>query len=122
VMDSGLKKVIEVNAKGQVKNQAILKSGTDGMVKTTKSGLESIKRSWNDMKGKVEASANATKTQVTSHISTLGGNIKRFYRLVQNPGGAGGPAGPGPTGAGFMRGLRVSVPCSTCSAPPLPLT
>lgn len=122
VMDSGLKKVIEVNAKGQVKNQAILKSGTDGMVKTTKSGLESIKRSWNDMKGKVVASANATKTQVTSHISTLGGNIKRFYRLVQNPGGAGGPAGPGPIGAGFMRGLRVSVPCSTCSAPPLPLT
>jgi len=109
-INNGLKSITDANTKAQNQNKNILKTATDTMVKTTKSGMENMKSSWNDMKNRVVAAAERTKSGVTSHINTLSGNIRRFYNLVRNP-GAGGPAG-GPVCRSCGPSLRKSIPTS----------
>ncbi|MGE4414599.1 MAG: hypothetical protein AB7D08_04625, partial [Bacteroidales bacterium] len=110
-ISTGLKAITDANTRSQNQNKNILKTATDAMVKTTKSGMENMKSSWNDMKNKVVAAAERTKSGVTSHINTLSANIRRFYNLVRNP-GAGGPGAGGPICRSCGPSLRKSIPTS----------
>jgi len=107
---TGIKETTTKTQAAMTNTQTITKSAMSTMVNTTKNAMDSMKNGFNSMKNEVISAASKAKSGVVSHIDTLSANIKRFYRLVTNP-GAGGPAG-GPVGSSIRKIAGAGAPVS----------